>query len=228
MNNGNKTSKDGSVHVTDEKFNTTSHLSAFIFSLLGIVLLIVLSSVAGKIWHIISFSIYGISLMSVFLASAFHHGINTGRKYEELLKLFDYLAIFLLIAGTYTPICLTLLRGPFGWSVFGVIWGVAAIGITLKAVFPKIPKWVTNTIYGTMGWSGSIIVFKLLNIIPLYAIGLIALGGIFYTVGMFIFYSEKPNPIPGKFGFHEIWHLFVIAGALTHYLFMYFIILPYN
>ncbi len=226
MNTNKSLSKDGSKIVTDEKFNASSHLSAALFSIIGISLLIVYSSVAGKIWHIVSFSIYGMTLFAVFVSSALHHGVNSGPKLEKILKLCDYLAIFLLIAGTYTPICLVPLRGPMGWTIFGATWGMAAIGITIKSIYPDIPKWVTNTIYITMGWAGGVIVFKLIKTMSLFSVSLIALGGIFYSIGMLIFYAEKPNPFPGKFAFHEIWHIFVILGALSHFLFMWFYILP--
>jgi len=220
-------SKDGSKFVTDEIFNTASHLSGSIASLLGMVLLIVKSSVLGDPWKIVSFSIYGITLLMVFFASAMHHGINSSKKTEEFLKLLDYSAIFPLIAGTFTPLCLVTLRTPIGWSVLGVIWGLAIIGITIKVIFPKIPKWTTNTIYISMGWIGGILAIPLFSKIGIVGFLYLLLGGILYSVGSAIYYSEKPNPVPGKFGFHEIWHIFVIAGALFHYLLMFFIVLPF-
>jgi hemolysin III len=226
MKKDRKVSKDGSPHVTDEIFNTISHIFGTILSITVTVILIVYASVAGKVWHIVSFSIYGVTLISVFLASSLHHGINGNKTIENIFRLFDYLAIFLLIAGTYTPICLTIIRDPLGWSIFGIIWGLAIIGILIKIVFPKIPKWVTNTIYISMGWVGIIMIYRLLTIIGIGGVMMILLAGLFYTVGSFIFYLEKPNPIPNKFGFHEIWHIFVIIGALIFSLFMYIYILP--
>jgi hemolysin III len=223
-----KRSKDGSVHVTDEIFNTASHIIGCVFALTTLVILVVYASVQGKVWHIVSFAIYGASLVMVFLASTFHHGIEADKKVEWIFRQFDYFAIFLLIAGTYTPFCLVLLRGPLGWSVFGITWGLAALGIVIKSVYPKIPKWVTNVIYVSMGWLAVIMIVPLLKIIGITGISLLTLGGAFYTIGSFIFYAEKPNPLPGKFGFHEIWHIFVIAGALTHALLIYFYILPAN
>ncbi len=221
-----KVSKDGSPHVTDEIFNTISHIFGTILSITVTVLLIVYASVEGKVWHIVSFSIYGATLISVFLASTFHHGVNGNKKIEDIFRLFDYLAIFLLIAGTYTPICLTVLRGPLGWSIFGIVWGLAIIGILIKIFFVNIPKWVTNTIYISMGWVGIIMLYRLYASVGIGGVIMMLLGGLFYTAGSFIFYLEKPNPISGKFGFHEIWHIFVILGALTFSLFMYIFILP--
>ena len=220
-------SKDGSIHVTDEVLNTVTHMAGAVFSLLGAVLLIVLSSSSGDPWKIISFSIYGFSLILLFLASTFHHGLDLSPGLNNLFRLFDYLAIYVLIAGSYTPICLVVGRGQWGWSVFGVVWVIAGAGITIKSVFQNIPKWVSHTLYLTMSWVGIVLMVKL---IPLFGIGgflLLLGGGFFYTIGAGIYYFEKPNPVPGKFGFHEIWHLFVLAGSFLIYLFMYKIVLPY-
>ncbi len=221
-----KLSKDGSVHVTDEVINTITHILGAIFSVLGTVILVVLSAKEATVWHVVSFSVYGASLIMLFLASTLHHGLNLSEKLNELFRLFDYLAIYLLIAGTYTPLCLVVQRNVWGWSLFGVVWGLTVIGITIKSVFPELPKWVSNTFYIGIGWIGVILILRSLPIIGITGFALILTGGVLYTVGALIFYFEKPNPIPGKFGFHEIWHLFVLTGAVLHYLFMYFIVLP--
>jgi hemolysin III len=202
-------------------------MAASIFSLLGTVLLIVYSSTAAKPWHIVSFSIYGFSLVSLFLASTLHHGVTSSPRVEGLLRAVDYFAIYVLIAGTYTPICLVVLRGPLGWSVFGVCWAVGLAGIGLKAAIPSLPKWISLTLYSTMGWLGAAIALPVYRAVSLAGIGLILAGGVFYTVGAVIFSVEKPNPVPGRFGFHEIWHIFVILGALSHYAFMYAYVLPF-
>lgn len=219
-------SKDGSIHVTDEIINTVTHMIGAVFSLLGMVLLIVISSSKGDPWSIVSFSIYGLSLLLLFLASTFHHGLNLSPKMNELYRLFDYLAIYFLIAGTYTPFCLILSRNVWGWSVFGVIWTLAAVGITIKSVFPEVPRWVSHTLYLSMGWVGAVLLVKLIPVMGIKGFFLVAAGGIMYTVGAAVYYFEKPNPVPGKFGFHEIWHLLVLAGAAFHFMFMYLILLP--
>ncbi len=220
-------SKDGSIHVTDEVINTVTHMTGSIFSLLGMVLLIVFSAVEGKPWHIVSFSIYGLSLMLLFLASSFHHGLKLSQKANEIFRQFDYFAIFILIAGTYTPLCLVINRSPWGWSILGVVWTLAAIGITIKAVFPKIPGWVSHTLYISMGWVGAVLIVRSISLIGSIGFVLILSGGIVYTIGAGVYYFEKPNPVPGKFGFHEIWHLFVLTGAALHFIFMYFVVLPF-
>ena len=214
-------SKDGSTHVTDESFNTASHMVGAIFALLGGVFLIVDAAMEGSLWRIISFSIYGLFLFLLFVASALHHGVNAGPKTEHVLRQLDYLAIFPLIAGTYTPLCLIVLRGPLGWSVFGVIWALAIFGIAIKASMSSIPKWFTSTLYLAMGLMSLVLIIPLIRALPLTAILLLILGGAFYVGGNVIFSLEKPNPVPGRFGFHEIWHLCVIAGALAHYVMIY-------
>lgn len=220
-------SKDGSVHVTDERFNTASHMIAAMLSLLGSAMLIVKAATGATVLHIISFSIYGLSLILLFIASALHHGINGSSRTEALFRIFDYLAIFPLIAGTYTPICLVVLQGSLGWTVFGVVWAIAILGITLKASIPGLPKWVTNTFYLTLGLMSVVLIPPLFSILPGAAIFL-AVGGVFYVGGNVIFTRERPNPVPGLFGFHEIWHLFVMAGAFSHFIVMYHYILPFT
>lgn len=221
-------SKDGSVHVTDEIINTATHLAGAIFSLLGTVLLISLSAKEGKVWHIVSFSIYGISLISLFVVSSLHHGLRASPRLERLFRLFDYLAIYLLIAGTYTPLCLVVQRNIWGWSIFGVVWALSAIGISIKSVFPGLPRWVSHTFYISIGWIGAILIVKSIPLIGFAGFALLLFGGVVYTLGAVVYYLEKPNPIPGKFGFHEIWHLFVLFAAVLHYLFMFFIVLPFE
>ena len=219
-------SKDKSPHVTDEIFNTASHLTGAILAVLGTVLLVVEAAAAGKIWHIISFGIYGLSLILLFIASSLHHGIDASRRTDDVLRPFDYLAIYPLIAGPYTPSCLVALRGTLGWSVFGVVWGVAIVGIAMKAAIRTLPKWVSNTFYLTLGLMSVVMVVPLFSALNIAAVVLLLLGGVFYIAGNIIFTIEKPNPVPGRFGFHEIWHIFVLAGAFLHYLIMYLYILP--
>ncbi len=221
-----KRSKDGSIHVTDERINTATHLVASILSLLGASLLVARAAAEASVWHIVSFSIYGTGLVLLFLASTLHHGIHASKKSEEFFRTLDYLAIFPLIAGSYTPFCLVVIRGVFGWTVFAVIWIVAITGIALRASIRSLPKWITTTFYLTLGLVSLVLVPSLFGKIPETAF-LLAAGGFFYVAGNIIFTIEKPNPVPGIFGFHEIWHLFVIAGAFLHFLIMYFFILPY-
>lgn len=228
MQSPRRLSKDGSIHVTDEVFNTFSSATAAVFSIIGVVYLLYQASLADKPWHLFGFAVYGFGLITLFVLSALHHGINASPRTEHLLRQLDYFAIFLMIAGTMTPFGTILLRGTLrGEIILVALWGLAVIGIILKGFFPHIPKWFTLALYVGMGWIGVGIFPPVYRLLGLKALLWVLIGGLFYTVGSIIYYLEKPNPIPGKFGFHEIWHLCVIAGAATHFALIYFYLLPY-
>ena len=219
-------SKDGSRHHTDEVINTITHLIGAVFSLAGGVILVVYASVASKPWHVAGFTIYVFTLLLMFLASVCHHALEGSRREEEILRTIDYAAIFLLIAGTFTPMCLTFARGPLGWSMLGVVWLLSAIGIAIRASLPKVPKWMTNTLYVCMGWLGVLLVSPVYFATHWQGTAMLIAGGVFYSAGAVVFALEKPNPVPGRFGFHEIWHLCVLLGAACHFFLMFFYVLP--
>lgn len=224
-----KRSKDGSRHVTDEIFNTALHSAASFFSLLGGVVLVAKAAMAGDLWKVVSFSVYMLTLVLLYVSSSLHHGLKCGKKCEAFLRSLDYGAIFLLIAGTLTPLSLVVLRGTvIGWTVFGICWIFALAGFVVMICVTGIPKWFTTTIFIAMGWSSLFLFFPLYRRIGFYPMFLIAAGGIVYTAGSLVFSFEKPNPVPGKFGFHEIWHIFVMTGSLLHYMAVYLFILPYQ
>ena len=217
-------SRDGSRFVTDERFNTISHTIAAIFSLLGAVLLIVESAIIPDVWKIVAFSIYGFSLFFLFVSSSLHHGVNLSRRGNNTLRKLDYVAVFLLIGGTITPFCLVVLRNHLGWSIFGVTWAVIIFGVLLTSI-KNIIKWFNLALYLTIGWFGAIIALLSFSKLSGNAILLLVLGGVAYTIGSIIFYIERPNFLRKKFGFHELWHIFVIIGALLHWFVMYVYIL---
>ena len=143
----------------------------------------------------------------------------------------DYLAIYPLIAGTFTPFCLVFLHDTvIGWSFFGVAWFLAGVGMFLTAKFgpETLPRWFSTTLYITIGWFGAILAFWLFPEIGWSGLFVFILGGVCYTVGGYIYTTEQPNPIPGTFGFHEIWHVAVVLGAGCHYAVMYFYVLPWE
>jgi hemolysin III len=221
-----KLSHDGSKVVTNEHFNMASHMVAAIFSLIGLSLLVVQSIFQKDIWKIVGFSIYGFTLFFLFLASTLHHGIKSSKKVMDVLRKLDYGAVYLLIAGTITPFCFIILKDYVGWIIFGVVWLVSIVGIVLKSSI-NTSKWFNNTLYLALGWIGFVVAFFIFNKISIYGIILLILGGIIYTIGSFIYYFEKPNLIPNKFCFHELWHVFVIIGAFLHWLLMYVIVLNF-
>lgn len=219
-------SRDGSQHVTDEVINTVTHLVAACLALLGSVLLIVQAASQHKPWSIVAFSIYGFSLVFLFTMSTLHHGLQASERVNRVFRTLDYSAIFGLIGGTVTPICLVLYRNIYGWSVFGVVWALAALGITLRAVWHQLPRHITNTLFIVLGWLPVPLVLIGGTALPAGALALLVLGGMLYTAGFVLYVSERPNPLPGKFGFHELWHIVVMLAAACHYLFMYWYVLP--
>ncbi len=219
-------SRDGSEHVTDEVINTATHLAAGCFALLGTVLLVARALQQSKYLAAAAFLIYGLSLLTLFTFSTLHHGLNASEKVSRVLRTFDYLSIFGLIGGTVTPVAVVLYPNVYGWSVLAVVWAIIGLGITLRATFSTLPKYVTSTLFIVLGWLPALLVIIGGASLAPGAIFLLALGGLLYTGGLVLFALEWPNPIPGKFGFHEIWHIIVALAALSHYLFMYLYVLP--
>ena len=223
-----KKSKDGSIHVTDEKLNTAFHSAAAFFTLAGGSLLIAKAALLGDPWKITSFSVYVFSLLLLFTASSLHHGLKCRSRGDEFLRSLDYSAIFILIAGSLTPVSLVILRDTTsGWVIFGVCWLSAVAGAFFRFRIPGIPRWFTTTLFISMGWSAVFIIIPFAERTGISGVLYLAAGGILYTAGSMIYTMEKPNPVKGKFGFHEIWHLFVIAGSLMHFILMYTVVLPY-
>lgn len=218
-------SRDGSIHVTDERFNTVSHLFGACLALVGAALLIAQAGAKGEPWKVVGLSVYGVSLVALFVSSTLHHGLDRSPRVNEVLRTLDYDSVFLLIAGTVTPLVLVLFRNTYGWTVFGAVWAIAALGIVLRSVWRRLPKYITNTLYIALGWLTVLLVGADVSL-PLGALVLMAAGGLVYSAGFVIFVVERPNPRPGVFGFHEIWHLLVVVAALLHYLLMYFYVLP--
>jgi hemolysin III len=155
-----------------------------------------------------------------------HHGLNGGDKLNRILRTFDYLSIFGLIGGTVTPLVVVLYPNLYGWSVLAVVWAIIALGITLRAVFHSLPKYFTSTLFIVLGWLPALLIQIGGTALSVPAILLLALGGLLYSGGLVLFSLEWPNPVPGKFGFHEIWHIIVAVAALCHFMFMYLYVLP--
>ena len=214
---------------SNEGFNTISHLVASLIAVAGLVLLVVFSALQGKTIHVVSFSLYGASVFISMSLSSLLHFFLWKKKYYKVFGILDHSAIYILIAGTYTPFCLVVVRGPLGWSIFGVIWGLALINIIIKAIFfSKIPKWFSIAGYLVMGWISVSLIFNIYGKLGFVSILFMLLGGLMYSIGAFIFLNQKPNPFPGKFANHEIWHLMVLLGNVFFLLIMFLFVLPYN
>lgn len=192
---------------------------AVLLSIVASILLVYRAATQGTVWHVVSFCIYGISLITLWAISTLYHSLNVSNRANRTLEQLDHAMIYFLIAGTYTPICLIVLRGAWGWSLFGINWGLAITGIVLKLVFRQPPKGVVVLFfifYIIMGWLIVIAWFPLTRVFPERGLFWLVLGGIFYTVGAAIFNIKRLKFTP-QFGAHEIWHLFVVAGSFCHF-----------
>lgn len=208
-----------SLHIKDP-FSGFSHLLGALLSIAGLSVLVTLAAFRATEWHVVSFSIYGASMTLLYFSSAFYHLLPLSEKGERLLKRIDHIMIYMLIAGTYTPFCLVPLRGGWGWSIFGVVWGLAFMGIFFKIFFINAPRWISTAIYLFMGWICIIAIYPMIKTIPAGGMLWLAAGGLFYSVGAVIYALKKPDPWPNVFGFHDIWHLFVMAGSFCHFMTM--------
>ncbi len=193
-----------------ERFNSYSHLIGALLALAGAVVLIVVGALQGDVWKIVSFSIYGASLVLLYSFSTLYHSTRGGAK--RLFQKLDHNAIYLLIAGSYTPFTLVTLRGPWGWTLFGVIWGLAAVGMLQESLLGKRTRTLSLVIYVLMGWVALVAVVPLIEALSPAGFAWLAAGGVIYTLGIaFYLYDEKFKH------WHGIWHLFVIAGSAVHY-----------
>lgn len=194
----------------EEIANGITHGLGAVLSIAGLVVLVVLAALYGTVWHIVSFSIFGASLIILYTASTLYHSIQIPQV-RPILRIIDHSAIFLLIAGTYTPFLLTELRGPWGWTLFGLVWGIALLGIFYKIFF--IGKWevISTLAYVGMGWLCVIAFKQMLATLPPHALAWLVAGGIVYTIGV-LFYAIKKIPYN-----HAIWHLFVLGGSMCHF-----------
>ena len=193
-----------------EWFNSISHMIGAALALVGLILLVVLAARQGDPWKIVSFSIYGTTLLLLYTFSALYH--SSHGKAKKVFRKFDHLSIYLLIAGTYTPFSLITLRGDWGWSIFGAIWCLAILGIVLDSLPQKRRRVLPLIIYIFMGWFILIALKPLLRALPQIGFAWLLLGGVFYTIGVVFYALDKRVR-----HFHGIWHLFVLAGSLSHY-----------
>lgn len=203
----------------EEVMNAVTHGIGTLLAVAGLVLLTVLAYLHGSIWHIVSFSIYGTTLVLLYLASTLYHSF-TNERVKRIFKILDHSAIYLLIAGTYTPFTLVPLHGVLGWTVFSLVWGLAIIGIVLKVFFTGRYKVVSTLCYLGMGWFIVFAIKPLLATVPALGMSWLFAGGLFYTLGS-VFYLWKRLPYN-----HAIWHLFVLAGSISHFIAVFFYILP--
>ena len=199
-----------------EPFNGLSHLIGAILSLIGFIYLIFRGW--GDTTRVIAYLIYGISLVLLFSSSAAYHLTHSSDRVMLILRKLDHTAIYLLIAGSYTPMCLIFFEGFWRVGMLTIIWSMALVGIIVKLFVIKAPRWVTAGLYLLMGWTCVMAVGEMIRTMPAGAFVWLILGGLFYTVGAVIYITRKLDFKPDVFGFHEVWHIFVILGAASHFI----------
>lgn len=204
--------------IGEEIANSVTHGLAAAFSVAALVILVVFSALRGNSWHVVSCTVFGVTLILLYLASTLYHAMPAG-KAKRVLRILDHASIYLLIAGTYTPFTLVTLRGAWGWSIFGVVWGLAAAGIVFQSLLiGRLPA-LSTAVYVLMGWMVLIAFRPLLGALPWGGIAWLVAGGACYTVGVFFFVSRW------KFT-HMVWHLFVMAGSVCHFFAVLLYVIP--
>ncbi len=203
----------------EEIANALTHGLSAIAAIVGLVWLVVLASSGGDPWRIVTLSIFGACLVILYAASTLYHALRPGRA-KQAFRVIDHAAIYLLIAGSYTPFMLVSIRGPWGWSLFGVVWGLAIFGTIYKIIC--IDKWpaVSVTVYVVMGWLAIIAIKPLLAMLPGGGLAWLVAGGLAYSLGIIFYVWEK---LPFN---HAIWHGFVSAGSICHFLAVLWYVLP--
>jgi hemolysin III len=204
--------------LDEETINAWTHGLGALLSLAGLVVLVIMAARYGDAWHIVSCSIYGATLVLLFSSSALYHSCRSERA-KHICRIIDHASIYLLIAGTYTPFLLVNLRGGWGWSLFGVIWGLALAGIVFQVFFVSRFRVLQTVIYLLMGWLVVIAVKPLLTRVALPGLLWLLAGGLSYTVGALFYLWKKLHY------HHAVWHLFVLAGSICHYFAILFYVL---
>lgn len=201
-----------------EPINAITHGIGILLSAAGLVYLLYQAVSNHSGLQLAGALTFGISLIALYTASTLYHGLPVSPRVVKILRKIDHTMIYVLIAGTYTPICLITLKGVMGWSLFGAVWGLAAVGIVLKLVWMGAPRWLSTLFYVALGWMSALFIVPLFKALPLSGFVWLLAGGLLYTVGA-VFYAIKPRWLRvWKFGFHEVFHLFILAGSGAHFL----------
>jgi hemolysin III len=201
-----------------EPFPGLSHVAGAALSI--VVLVVLLQRAQGRVWHVVGFTVYGVSLILLYAASALAHSVHVSPRAGEHFDRLDYSAIFVLIAGTYTPLCLVPLRGPLGWTLLAVVWLLAAFGISAVWLWRSRKTWARVTTYLCMGWLAIFAAGAIFRTFPPSAVAWLIAGGVVYSVGAVIFITDRPHLWPGRFMAHDLWHVLVLVGSACHFMVM--------
>lgn len=200
-----------------EPFNGASHLLGLLLAGAGTAALVTMAEGPSEL---AAFSIYGATLIGLYSASTLYHSLPLAERPLRALRVLDHIAIYFLIAGTYTPVALITLRGPLGWALLAAVWLIALAGIPFKLFYLDAPVWLSTATYLAMGYLALVAVVPLARAVSVSGLAWLVAGGLAYTVGALIYSCRRPDPFPGRFGHHEIWHLLVLVGSGCHFAFM--------
>ena len=195
-----------------------THFFGAVLSCVAVVALILRAVELGSTLHIVSFAVFGFSLVALYTASTVYHMIDKPEAMRKIFRRIDHMMIFVLIAGTYTPICLISLHGQTGYTLFAIIWAVAISGIIMKALWINAPRWLTAGLYILMGWLVIIAIQPIISALPQAGFRWLFAGGIVYTIGGIIYALKWPLKNNKWFGFHELFHIFVLGGSFCHFM----------
>ncbi len=198
-----------------EPVNSLTHWAGAVFALIGLIALLIVGW--GTPAKVISLIIYGVSLIFLFSASATYHMVVVKDKALEIFRKIDHAAIYFLIAGTYTPFCVNAFTGFWKWGMLIIIWSLALIGIGVKVFIIRVPRWLNAGIYLAMGWMSVAASGQFLAALPAWVLTWLIIGGVIYTLGAIVYITKIFNFAPGIFGFHEVWHIFVLLAAAAHF-----------
>lgn len=204
-----------------DPISALTHFVGFLAVIPCFLLLMHKTKLEASVWHQWGFAVFGISLLLLYGASTIYHTLKLSQNKVNILRRIDHMMIFVLIAGTYTPICLVSLHGAWGWTMLVLIWAFALAGILLKIFWMNAPRWLSTLIYVVMGWLAVVVFVPLEKAVSWNGVGLLLAGGIAYTVGAVIYGLKKPNITFKHFGFHEVFHIFVMVGSSLHIAFMF-------
>lgn len=207
-------------------WSAITHGVGAVLGILATAVLVTAAAWAGDVWKIVSFAIYGLSMTALYTASTLYHCVNTTVKGRVALRKLDHASIYVLIAGSYTPVCLIALRGAWGWTLFGVIWALTIAGVVMSLTWINCPRAVTSTVYIAMGWVAVFALYPLWQAIGAQGVGWLLAGGVLYTVGGVLYALKWPGRDNPRFGCHEVFHVFIVLGSIAHFVMMCGVLLP--
>lgn len=214
---GSKVSSMSTIRLK-EPVSGLTHLAGALLGPIAVIFLILTAWPRASAVEIAAFTVFGLSLFLLYSASAIYHLAYVSPKAEKRLKILDHAMIFVLIAGTYTPFCLIPLAGTTGYVMLAVVWGLALVGLPMKIFWHNAPRFLSTAIYVLMGWVVILAIVPLWRATTPFAFWWLVAGGASYTVGAVVYAIKWPDPLPPVFGFHEVWHIFVLGGSVSHFI----------